>query len=191
MALHIEQIPDDSPLYVRNKADGDFLLTLYSKQGSPESVPLPRTWIPILATSFAPTSLFKESTDFRKALGKGIIEIIDQKEAEEILKRPEAIQELERLRRDVFSAFTTESSPVSSYEAMEAIAKEEINERVVDTMLRDDLGVDDKMSMLINEAERGGLKKEDFEYIIAQATDKKISNWATKMLESVNAKKIF
>jgi len=181
--LTVDKLNANEPIYVKNKTNGDFLIPIRSMEGGSELVPIPRTSIPIMVTNFAEGILFKKSSDFRKAVAKGYLELIPEKEAIEELETEEAVMELERLRRSEFTNLVYETAKVSPMEALQEVGVETISPKVKDILLRTDMTEDDKFAMLINEHKMGTMKKDDYEFLITTLGEKtKISRWASKAL---------
>jgi len=185
--MTVEGLLNDKPIYVRNKSNGDFLLTLYRQDGHSELVPIPKTFIPVLVTNFAEPVLFKRSSDFRRSLAKGIIELIPEKEALKELSKKSSMRELERLRRDEYSELDfSKDSAVTPLEAIQQIGTDNVSLKTRDTITRSDISDEDKLSLLMSEFKSGNLKKEDFEFIII-TTDKKskLAKWAGKRIKDI------
>lgn len=182
---HVEDVAVTKPLYVLNRTDGDIVFTIFDQQKKARPVILPRTFIPILASAVCPTSMVVESLDFRKLVFSKYVKIISNEEAEYLLNQPDYKRELERLRA---SSSSTDVS-LSSFEAVSSLEKfKDVNAVVTDTIVRDDLSDDDKMSLLINEYKLEKMSFIDFEYIITTSTSKRITNWANKLLEKTKVK---
>jgi hypothetical protein len=187
--ITVDQISESQPIYAINKSNGDFLLTLKSEDGRNELVPIPKTWIPIQLTNFAEPKLFKRSSDFRRTVAAGSIEIISQEEAQEILRDESAQAELERIRRTAFSDVNYESESSDGITPVQAAAdmnNNNVNTNVKDVILRDDISDDEKKSMLINEHKTGSpLTKDDLDFIMVTADENsKIYNCAKQAKEN-------
>jgi len=184
--LTVDSIKDDQPIYVKNKSKGDYLLTLYRTDGSSELAPIPKTYIPILVTNFAEPSMFRRSSDFRKAIAKGMLVLISEEEAIKELSNTSAIIELERLRKDVFSDidFAQSHVEVTPLQAIKNVTNENVSLKVKDIMIRSDISEDDKFALLLAEYEDDEMNRDDFEFISVTAEDKsKIANWAKKRID--------
>lgn len=99
---------DDRHIFVLNKSGvqnprfkGPIFMTVSRLKGEGvDEVKVPNTWLPIdLCSQVHPTQLI-ESADFRKIVQNGMIEIISEDEADQILSRPGADQELRRIREE-------------------------------------------------------------------------------------------
>jgi len=180
--LTVDNINPEGSIYVRNKTNGDFLIPIRDFSGSSELVSIPKTFIPIMVTNFAEGLAFKKSSDFRKAVAKGYIELLDEETAENELAEEESILELERLRKTEFSNINYDATrSVTPMEAIKDVGAENVNSKVKDIIIRSDITEDDKFALLITEHKLGNLKTEDYEFIIMTCNDKgKISKWASK-----------
>lgn len=181
--LTVDSINPEASIYVRNKTNGDFLIPIRDASGSSELVSIPKTFIPIMVTNFAEGMAFKKSSDFRKAVSKGYLELIDVETAENELAEEESIMELERLRKTDFSNINYETNrQVTPMEAIKDVGAENVSSKVKDIIIRSDITEDDKFALLITEHKLGNLKLEDYEFIIMTCSDKgKISKWASKV----------
>lgn len=185
--LTVDGLAKDQPIYVRNRSNGDFLLTLYRQDGSSELVPIPRTFIPVLVTNFAEPAMFKRSSDFRRSIAKRVLELIEEETALKELAEEASIIELERLRKEEFSDLSfQEDAKVTPLEAIEQMGEGELSLRVRDTIVRTDITEDDKIALLMAEYKNDNVSKEDLE-LIATTTDKgsSLSKWASRMLKKL------
>lgn len=187
--LRVDDLPDDKAIYVRNRSNGDFLLTIHSSNSGPQLVPIPKTFIPIEVTAFCEPSLFKKSSDFRRSLNKGVIELISEEAALKILDTPNGRAELERIRRETTGvAFIPETnhSP-SPLEVISENNKGEAADLIKDIIIREDLDESEKLRQLTVEQEMGNLTKDDLEYITLHTDSKsRIHKWALKIIEQKN-----
>jgi len=180
--LTVDNIDPNGSIYVKNNTNGDFLIPIRDSSGSSELVSVPKTFIPIMVTNFAEGLAFKKSSDFRKAVAKGYLEIIPEEQAELELSEEESIMELERLRKTEFSNINYEAAKsITPMEAIKDVGAENVNSKVKDIIIRSDITEDDKLALLITEHKLGNLKIEDYDFILMTSSDKgKISKWASK-----------
>lgn len=95
---------DHTPVWVLNKSRGDTrgpILFTCPRKGTNDvnCVRVPDTFIPINVLDHIPKDQLLDSVDFRNALNKGLIVIIDELEAREILSKPGVDQEIDRLNQ--------------------------------------------------------------------------------------------
>ncbi len=189
MGISVDDLEDGKSIYVKNNSEGDFLLTVYHTGGSKsELVPIPKTFIPIRITDFATPKMFKESTDFRKSLSKGIIEFVPEEEAIEELKEDDSIMEMDRLRRIFFNNKGYKEN-VTAIEAIKSVSNNKVNHKVRDILLRDDISDNDKLAILIGDNKSNPFSEHDFEFMIVTCDENsKITNWAKKNLDNTKNK---
>ena len=77
---------------------GEVYITVPRDRGDSMSFTVPFTWLPQDLTDKAPRNLILESTYFMKAVGAGLLGIIDEETAKSILSDPSVPQEMARLR---------------------------------------------------------------------------------------------
>lgn len=104
MTYSIQEIIDQEkgPIWVRNTSSeivspgGDIFISV-SIAGTAKVVTIPSTWIPINITNQVPRKSLTESPYFMEALTKGLVKAISEAEANKILGREGAQDEVERL----------------------------------------------------------------------------------------------
>ena len=79
--LTVDDLSDESKIYVLNKASGDVNISLVHKHGNRDLVTIPKTWIPVQVTNFAPKDSYIDSSDFRKLVNKGVLVLVKEVEA--------------------------------------------------------------------------------------------------------------
>lgn len=191
--ITVDQLAEDQPIYAINHSNGDYLLNLKAEDGRNELVPIPKTWIPIQLTNFAEPKLFKRSSDFRRTVASGNLEIVSIEKAQEILSRDDAKAELERVRKDAFSDINYSAEPegITPVQAAADMGTENVNNKVQDIMLREDLSDDDRKAMLINEHNTEGLSKDDLDFIMVTTDNTtKVYNWASQ-IKNENSNNLF
>jgi len=109
MKLTINEIsqPDFEfkPVWVLNKSRGRnrgvILIGCPKVRGSGDAdqIRIPNTFLPTDMTTSVPRDQLLASSDFRQAVTKGLIELIDDSEAKAILSKPGASEELTKLSR--------------------------------------------------------------------------------------------
>lgn len=184
--ITVDQLKLKSPIYVLNKSNGDFLLTLYDKAGNSELIPIPKTFIPVLITGFAAPEKFVESSAFRQAVSKGVLEIIPEEEAFKQLEGKFARLEQDRLRKVLSNLNPERDDTLSSLEVIKEVGDKNVNIRIKDIIMRSDITENEKHALLVGEEKSVGLKKEDYEFIVLTIEeDSPIAKWASKKLDKL------
>jgi len=140
--ITVDELVKGKPIYVKNKSKGDFLLTLYRGDGSSELVPVPKTFIPICVTNFAEPDMFRKSSDFRRAVSRGLIEIISSEQAITELKEDDAKGELERIRNLFGNIDYAATQDVTAMEVIRDIGSDKVSLKVRDIIMRSDISDD-------------------------------------------------
>lgn len=189
MNMSIDDVKDSDPIYVKSSAGigkdaGDVNLILTNDTGKNFIVIVPKTFIPIKVTDFAPTIMFKNSPDFRRIIASGLITLIPIKEALAELNKPVSKTELERLRKEIFGNidFQTQSNTPSTLEVISNLTDDNVTPRIYDIMMNSEPSMDEskRLSQLL--AEESIMTTEDIDYIISTVEEKsEISKWAKKL----------
>ncbi len=183
--ITVDSLEDDKSIYVYNKSEGDYCLTIYNSDGRSELIPIPKTYIPIDVCNFANAKVIKASSNFRRAVSSGVLVLIDNDEAEAILNTKEASFEIERLRKLEYTNINYEKTvDVTPMEAVIDLDDGFGNERVRDSLMRDDLGDNDTLAIILNEYNSGNLTKKDLEFIVITSNKPNTKEWAEKALNS-------
>lgn len=115
-----------------------------------DAVTIPATWIPIELTEQVSKNQLFASSDFRKAVSRGLISLVDHKWATDVLKSREATEELERLQnqqeyhRNIMTATKTDDIAIENPEGLhrQSVA-------TADNNMVDDLGKINGISMSV------------------------------------------
>ncbi len=102
--LDLQQLIDaeKGPIWARNRTSetmspgGDVFISV-NISGTQRVVNVPNTWVPINLTSQVPRKALLDAPYFMEALSKGLIDVITESSAQEILRRDGADEELQRL----------------------------------------------------------------------------------------------
>lgn len=90
-------------IWVVNKTAGEnrsqIIFVIPTGQRQQELVQIPNTWIPVDLTEQVTKRQLMESTDFRRSLRNGLLDLISDEDAEEILATEDARAEMKRLRQ--------------------------------------------------------------------------------------------
>ncbi len=191
--LTVDDLESGKSIYVKpiagDRTPGDINLTLHSATGQPLLVYIPRTFIPIRVTDFAPADMFIASTDFRKCVSGNYLKIIPVDEAEKILSTPEGREELERVRTEIYGGKgMTAQKEVEPMEVIDEVGNNEVTLKIKDVMIREDINDAEKLNLL--RIEKDIMIKADFDFILSIVDDKSdISKWAKNVLSMGNFKK--
>lgn len=180
---------NDLSIFVINavKPKGDISFAIKGDDNEIVSVVIPKTWIPIDLTAYANKQSILRSTHFRRLVSKGVIKIISNEEASTILSEPDANEEVSRLTKSVYSENLKIKKIENSKESVVRKGDIEIlpyNASMVSIMSREDLNDSEKMQMLRSIEDE--LEKKDFEWLLSNASIKKIRKWARNMLKGDN-----
>lgn len=187
--INFADIKDNSQVYVKSAAGGgkmagDVNIDLREKDGNRMLVVVPKTFIPINVTNFAPTSMFMESPSFRKLVASGVLTLIHPEDAEKELSTKAGAAEFERLRKEIYSGVNFDNKDgVSALEAVNNLSTSKVGLRVKDIMMRTDIEDEEKLSLL--RAEEPDMTKEEVDFILGTVAEtSEISKWASDLNES-------
>lgn len=189
--LVVTDFSKEDKIYVVNKAQGDVNITVYSN-GKSDLIQIPKTWIPIAVTDFAPKKAFMDSSDFMKVCNRGLLHLMKTEDAEAILNSEDAMRELNRVRNQYtdldLNSGDIQLTPVEVLDAMDEL---NIKPLVKDTLLREDITEDDKIALFINANMSGNedevLQVADYEHLITNSDkDSEMSKWAAKELKKTS-----
>jgi len=211
MYLDLDKLLEaNETIYVKNstKPKGKYIVT-FSDPNSGASRPfmVPKTWVPINVSQAIPRKVIEASMDFRNALAKGTLTLIQASEAEKMLSEPDAQDELKRLNQSEFasaskfagqrakdlleateakaeqSAFHAEKMKVDD----ELSAKEKVNPAVLDLCMRvNGKGLDVKSALNEYRCIEEDLTADDCAYVIANC-DGHIRTWAKTLMEKLQS----
>ena len=206
MAKHLdldEILKNEDKVYVRNMTHPIGCLGVSfvdPANGHTHNMSIPKTWVPVCVSAKIPGHIIRNSIDFRAYIAKGILQLVDPKEAEAELKSEDAIEELRRhdisnhsqlskfsaLRKDQDkqAAKVQKKKVEMSRDAYDADETEEkVNPRVKAVLSRveyRDMDVKDAVNELKTISRE--LKELDVSWIIANSQGR-INQWATNFLQ--------
>jgi len=102
----IKLLKDGSSVYVTNNTDprGILMCTINNPlSGRSESFNIPKTWIPICLTDLLPVETLAGCTELRQYLQKGVLQLVDEGQAQAVLESPRAQKEFARLYSSEFA----------------------------------------------------------------------------------------
>jgi len=188
MFTSVEDIPEGRPIYVKAVSSptmeaGDIILTVYRRDGKPSAIIVPKTHIPIRITDFAPADMIKDSTDFRRVIASGILAIIPEKEAIEELSTPEGMEELERLRKEIFKGMSVEKGVETTPIDVISRLDDKVSIKVKDIMMRSDIQDQERLRLL--RIEQSSLGIDDYKFILSLVDENsEIGKWTRKQMEA-------
>jgi hypothetical protein len=185
--LVVTDFAKEDKIYVVNKSQGDVNITVYNN-GKSDLIQVPRTWIPIAVTDYAPKKAFLDSSDFMKICNRGLLVLMKPAEAEAILNSEEAMRELNRVRNQYTDLDLGSDTPITPVEVLNDMDQLNIQPIVKDTLIREDITDEDKIALLVNHNMSSDddtkLVAADYEHIITNSNkDSEISKWAAKELK--------
>lgn len=179
-----------------------------TEDGIEIAVTIPNTWIPINISNQVSTSNILKNRNFRSALDRKLIVIVDEVEAKEYIENnPDAKRESERVaaERDQIANLTVDSSfnpdteihsdnndktiingRFSSEGAAETSGDSQaagVQVKVFQVLQSDDINSTAKMNSLRNNK---NLNETDLKYIILRSNDSMTQNWAKLKLQDMN-----
>ncbi len=186
MRLLDKMFDEKLPIYVINRTKNprsEVSLTLFKSEGSLLLLVIPLTWLPICVSDQYPHSLLATSDTFRNFIAKGYLGLLTETEAEEILKDPDAVSEMERIKLPIQRNPDDAGKEVYDKSAIQALKttvgmQEEVKVKIKEILNRD---VPLQEKYLILRAEDEDLSIADLKYIIANGEGKMVS-WAQERL---------
>ena len=199
-------LAEDKPIYVRNrtKPRGRVDIT-FADPGTHKviSVSVPRTRLPVCLSDEVPASAIQSSTDFRRFLGKKILELVDPEVATKELDTDDAREELAALSESQYASSGAAPAfgpggPLQPNNAnnaddfeFENLQDDMINARVlqiVASLDTEDMQVRQALQEL--RAMEDELTMEDCSYIIARGRAGQVRKLAQKVLSSLTSKDV-
>lgn len=101
-----ELLENNEKVYVRNNALKSHLLVIVQmkdRAGKNRALKVPPTHFPICVSTQFSKDMIRESSDLRDALSKGVLALVDPKDAEAELKHPDAKDELKSYSISVYA----------------------------------------------------------------------------------------
>jgi len=197
-------IKQKKEIWVMNNSNpmAKIAITFKNINGASQLFAVPRTWIPVNVSETIPLELIKGGTDFKQQLRSGIITLISEEEAHEVMKSEDAQAEHKRLYRSQFAAGSAAGERAKELqqafhardaqeklknETLELEAKQKLENQVHPSIVtiitkyvrkEDDAVVTkNKIRTLKNE-----LSIRDLSYVVAEA-DGEVRRFASKLLE--------
>lgn len=170
---------EHSPVYVINKTRGDYrgpvIFTAPRLNGrGVDTVRVPDTYLPTNLLDYVPRGQLMESTDFRGALNQQLLWLIDEAEALEIMSKPGAKEEVERLNKLNSKLASGVSSVIGATHAealQESDSEEGLNKRMKSLLQR--IGEEGVVNVINSlRAIEDDLSKEDLSYLITFAEER-------------------
>ena len=183
-SINLYQLLDEKkPIYVYNSSNnprGIVTVIVFRPNGSPFVIPIKKTWIPICMTDYCTHEALRNSDDFRKNLTQGLIQLVDQEEAEKILSEEDAQEELIRLNLSQYGSYDG-TPPKSNLQVFsdQASQVDQVKITVKEILLRD-VSLSEKYHLL--RSSEDSLNADDYKYIVANSSGK-VLEWAQKHLE--------
>lgn len=168
--IRIDEYGKSDRVYIRNLLKADYLLDIHPSNGeSPRIIRLYDTWIPVCITDQVPTSMLKNSLEFRQGLTKGIFEIVSAEKAEAILAGDEAKVELERIRK-LTEVQALEEDDVTPVQAMTDSSFKNVRSALKDVLARTDIEEAERYRNLLSMHMSDGLSPHEFDFIMSSVT---------------------
>ena len=185
--LRLEDFSNDELVYALNKLKSAFLVTAYRVDGKSELITVPHTFIPVCLSDFVETSVLKSSSDMRKAISKGYLELIRSGEAHKLLETSDATIELNRLRNtENFNINVDREVPVTPLEALKDLDSNDVRVSIKDALLRTDLTDTDSMAKLNSDNRMEPFSIKELEFIVVSSNSKpEVYEWASDKLKAL------
>lgn len=117
--------PELKEIWVLNKAQLIYnrptavTQTLVASDGSTSPLTIPATWIPIEVTAYASKQALLSSEAFRRNVGNRLLYLISREEADRLLESPEALEEQNRLDREILRGLRGQLPDVKETDTVE------------------------------------------------------------------------
>lgn len=154
-------------VFVRNLLKMDYALPVGTPDNRDNVIYFHQTFIPICLSDFVPTGMLKTSTSLLTAIRRGILELVPEEDAEEILSTEDAKREVERLHAidSIAVHAETDDAPIlSPIEAMQEAMYDDID-RDLKAIIFADYSEDRKLQNLMTYSLRNDLTTRDLQFI--------------------------
>lgn len=176
----LDKLNSTSSLFVRNKTKTDYNMHIRDENNVISIIAIPRSFVPIDLTAWAPVQQLKECHDLRAGLRGNIIELVSEQEAKNIIETNEGRIEYERLMNtlnlvtDDLLATSLDKSLMTEQSSALSVAAvgnmDEANDQVRDAMVNKSMSNQDRLALIISlDKEEPHLNKNDFEFILKVA----------------------
>lgn len=162
-----------SSLYVLNPRKEACAIVFEDRNGKGQTLPIPVTWVPIDLTLSAPKDVLEDAPSFRRAKALNLIKVISDKEAQEILRKPGASDELARIL-SYGSSIVSDKLEAGEFVNVEIdTSEEELTFAAFEDETRDEASLVNQFQLLKN---TGGMTESLAKKIAELAADKKWDN---------------
>lgn len=158
-------------IFVLNTSNGDVSLTIKTKHGDTEFIRIPRTFIPTEVTAYIPKQDVVDSSDFRKCIQKGLLNLISETDALEILSSEDAKEETSRLSKTV--VFGKAENPIKN-EEVEANVRPRLKALILDNS-------ETLLSSIKREHHIRNLTASEIKYIDINCKKEDVLTWSKKL----------
>lgn len=180
-------------IFVRNNTKTDFNFRVADNQGGVNIVVIPRTFIPLDLTSWAPINQLKESRELRAAIRGNVLSLVPEDEAQRIIETEAGRIEYERIMSK-FNIVTddllaSDNIDSSSLDVAAIGDMDEINDQVRDAFADKSLSSQDRLALIISlDKEDPPLNKQDFDFIlsVADSSQSELIKYANNRLKQFN-----
>lgn len=180
--LSIDDYKKGDRVFVKNLSNGQVLVDITLTTGKAVLAKVPKTFIPIELTSFAPLDALQGSSDLRITLqpDKNLLRLVDTKKALQILKSEDAVDEQERLNTK--NDFVIEDDGIKVNE-LSNNTDTSTNIRITSILIDESLTPKSKLLKLkaLFKSENFGVK--DLKYIYRNSDDIATKKWAKRQLK--------
>lgn len=202
----LEKDPEKGPVWVFNGTQQgsdnqrrQLMLIVPSLQGNTaDTIIIPRTFIPINLTEQVSKKQLVQSSDFRKAVARGLLILTDEETAKTILGRRDSIIEKERLKMEAMKsrellnannmAVVAEGEGTSATDNKENVqlirdVSPAVMQVMADTKGRQQIEIKNSLQNI------GTLTQKDFEYVLSNSSEQglsKLAKWAERKIEKMN-----
>jgi hypothetical protein len=178
------------------KSRRQLIFTVQKNSGSGVDVVfIPSTWIPIDLTGQIPKKTLLASSDFRKAIANGVIEILTEAEAAVLNKKEGATQEKERVSTQLMNSNAIVQRDIVEEDG-EDDTRDELESSAKVVQFVEDMKISDEISSLNNLRSMGELEMQELRFVRQASKDlgytkiRKYCNLEIKRLKGeIDAKK--
>lgn len=162
---------------------GSVIIRIVTANGREETVVVPNTWIPWELTARLPLKDLLDSSDLRREINNGALQILTEADAEELLSSSDAQEENNRVYMIVNRLFD-EQPNFSAPEMSSGAPEDGISPIVVETMNREDIDDANRYQTLRNNINQ--LTEADFKYVLSVSRDERITKLASERIKALS-----
>lgn len=174
--IDLNSYSKDSNVFVKNLTTTDVNLHVNDAHGRVFIITIPRTFIPLDLTEWANVQQLKESEELRSALRGGVLQLIAEKDAKDIIDTEEGRIEHERVMsklnlvtEDLLAS--NQDLLASSLDSVAMDSIDDVNDQIRNAMSDKEISNKEKMAIVIALDKERPLPKADLEFILSVADE--------------------